>query len=61
MKVNKESDLFYKKMLKEYGDLLTKESIFDAILNSETFLNCEIEIGKMYLDELEYNLIYNEV
>lgn len=60
MKVNKITDIFYKQMFSKYGDVLSKACIIDLILNNETFIEAEIAIVSVYLDELKYNLKYNQ-
>lgn len=60
MKVNKITDIFYKQMLSKYGNVLSKTCIIDSILNNETFIESEIDIVNIYLDELKYNLKYKQ-
>lgn len=60
MKVNKITDIFYKQMFSKYGNVLSKTCIIDLVLNNETFIEAEIAIVSVYLDELKYNLKYNQ-
>lgn len=60
MKVNKTTDIFYKQMLSKYSNVLSKTCIIDLILNNETFIEAEIAIVSVYLDELKYNLKFKE-
>lgn len=53
MKVNRETDKLSKTLLKRYGHILSKYTIYEKILDSENALESEIKIVKIYLEELE--------
>lgn len=53
MKVNRETDKLSKTLLKRYGHLLSRFTIFETILDSENAQESEIKIVKIYLEELE--------
>lgn len=54
MKINKRSDLFYKKMINRYGHVISDFTIREEILRSNSFIECEKTIVKIYLEELDY-------
>lgn len=48
----------YKKLIKKYGDILTSLTIRDIVLSQNNAYDMEIEICKIYIDELDYNKRY---
>ena len=53
MKVNKTSNKLCEKLIERYGHILSKYAIYEEILRAKDAKECEIEIAKMYLDELQ--------
>ena len=53
MKVNKTSDVLYRKLIEKYGHILSKYTIYEEILKAKDAKECEIEIVSMYLEELQ--------
>lgn len=50
----KEKDKLFKEMLKRYGHILSKYTIYDICLKGDNKFDIEIEICNIYIDELEY-------
>lgn len=50
----KEKDVLYKKLLKKYGDIISKYTIYDIVLKENNKCDIEKEICKIYIEELEY-------
>lgn len=50
----KEREKIYNKMIKKYGDLLSKYIIFDIVLKNNNKYDIEKKICTIYIDELEF-------
>ena len=50
----KEKEKIYNKMIKKYGDLISKYTIFDVVLENNNKHEIEKEICTIYIDELEF-------
>ena len=49
-----EKEKIYNKMIKKYGDLLSKYIIFDIVLENNNKYDIEKKICTIYIDELEF-------